>query len=170
MPTLDVSDASGPSTSSGCCCCCERPPPGLLLPRPAGTGPAVYATTRISLASRWLAICHSTVDVVLPCTPQRKLVAVVNKVSWWRLQLMEAPTSPQTCLHPLGPAFHSGMADISRDGELLCMRPSRASTVRCTATAFVPLTTSIAASSWLCWIGRMLWQLPEPGVATNRAL
>ena len=52
---MDVLRPSGPSTRSGCCCCSQRPPPWLLLPRPTGTMPLGYETTRLSLSSPWLA-------------------------------------------------------------------------------------------------------------------
>ena len=49
-------------------------------------------------------------------------------------------------------------------------RSLEASTGRCTAMACVPLTASTSIIRWLCGCCLMLWQLPGPGSATDRAL
>ena len=120
----------------------------------------------------WPPLCY-TVDVVLPRRRQRRPAAVVMQVVQRSLHLVDASLHGRARCHACGAAFHLGMVRMSSDEGALHIADARsleASTGRCTAMACVPLTASTSIIRWLCGCCLVLWQLPGPGSATDRAL
>ena len=110
------------SSRARACSCHQRQPIWDLLPWWTCTSPVGNDTTISSTTSHWLITFCCGVDVVVLCRPPHEAAAMVGKLAWRRLCLLDAPLQLLARVHACAAAGNRGMVS-----------PSTTSTRRCDA-------------------------------------